>query len=184
MPQCTICHRKRPQIGFHLLSRDCMEETACCMVCKKNPLAFTHENNNDPSPPPLSEKRCRDLLREGLPLYCGPLNAQHWYDTLFRKASLTEELLVTRFRTFMIMRRMPHRHLRYRGHTIAFMQVSRAQFPNGSQSRWPSPHQIRIHIRSASASDPHPHQIRIRIRSAHASDHTHQIRTPMRSTSP
>jgi hypothetical protein len=58
-------------------------------------------------------------------MYCGKKKAEQWYETLFRQASLTEELLVTRFRTFMIMRRMPHRHLRYRGHTIAFVQVSK-----------------------------------------------------------
>ena len=113
-PLCKACHRRRPQIGFHLQSRDSSEVTARCSVCEQHPGAFTYKNNNDPSPPPASADR---------PLYCGQDQCRKWYNELCRQASLTEELLVTKYRTFLIMRRMPHRHLRYRGHTIAFMQV-------------------------------------------------------------
>ena len=114
-PLCKACKRRRPEIGFHLPSRTSTQYTARCTVCQQCEGAFTHANNNDPSPPPDSPSR---------PLYCGQSKCREWYDTLCRTASLTEELLVTKFRTFLIMRRMPHRHLRYRGHTIAFVQVS------------------------------------------------------------
>ena len=115
-PLCKVCHRRRPQIGFHLLSRSSSEDTARCSVCHQHGEAFTFANNNDTSPPPPSASR---------PLYCGPIQCLEWYKELCLKASLTEELLVTKFRTFLIMRRMPHQHLRYRGHTIAFVQVDR-----------------------------------------------------------
>ena len=41
---------------------------------------------------------------------------------LFAEATLVEELLVTRFRTFMIFRRAPHQHVKFRGHTITHLQ--------------------------------------------------------------
>ena len=110
LPVCKNCRRRRPEIGFHVPSR---EVTARCKACISNAVLFTHKNDNNPSPPPLNPER---------PKYCGEEECQGYYDTLCRNASLSEELLVTRFRTFMIMRRMPHRHFKYRGHTIACMQ--------------------------------------------------------------
>ena len=125
-PLCKICHRRRPQIGFHLLSRSSSEDTARCSVCHQHGEVFTLANNNDPSPPPPSASR---------PLYCGPTQCLEWYKELCLKASLTEELLVTKFRTFLIMRRMPHQHLRYRGHTIAFVQVDQLLHSHSHTSR-------------------------------------------------
>ena len=110
LPVCKNCQRRRPEIGFHVPSR---EVTARCKACISNAVLFTHKNDNNPSPPPLNPER---------PKYCGEEECQGYYNALCRNASLSEELLVTRFRTFMIMRRMPHRHFKYRGHTIAFMQ--------------------------------------------------------------
>ena len=41
---------------------------------------------------------------------------------LFARASFAEELLVTRFRTYMVVRRAPHQHVKFRGHTITHLQ--------------------------------------------------------------
>ena len=41
---------------------------------------------------------------------------------LFPSVSLVEELLLTRYRTFFIVRRMPYSHLKFRGHAVAYLQ--------------------------------------------------------------
>ena len=103
-----------------------------CKVCKKDAERYAVSNGMNPAPPGRLLQALREAeasneaepdpkKRRPLPL-AYPLPGAR-YPPCFYEASVTEELLVTRFRTVMSVRHMPLKHRKYRGHTISFYQA-------------------------------------------------------------
>lgn len=129
MPGARITVLRTPEQSFEQC-HFCRQSPAARRGESRRVSAYGVENNNHPGcplpPAPLDETHRRMLAmaaREGF--------GNTWADVkrvyeraavLFPQATLMEELLVSRFRAFFIVRRMPHHHVKFRGHAIAFMQ--------------------------------------------------------------
>ena len=91
-----------------------------CSVCTKNSELYSVNNRMNPAPKGRLEQALRDAPAH-LPRPASPPPGAR-YPPCFYKASVVEELLVTRFRTVMSVRHLPLKHRKYRGHTISFYQ--------------------------------------------------------------
>ena len=130
---CLHCCRRRPAIGWGVPAGP-HASVRMCAFCRKNETKYSAHNKNNPSAPPASVDR---------PRYCGaspvfdPSFAASFqlqlprlfvqpalfdWAGLFRMATLTEELLMSRYRIFFITLRMGHEHVKFRGHTITLTQ--------------------------------------------------------------